>query len=106
MEGGDCNGGCIELEIGGEQLIYRGKNRDRVARSNGGGTGRVRLDGRNQGDPLARCFELTVDTEVIAAESSGPGNGDTQDGRACYWPAPKPDPGAAPFPSTAFRHRL
>jgi len=43
-------------------------------------------------------FQLTVDAEVVAAEGSGSGNGDTQDGVAGYAPAP--------LPSTAFRQRL
>jgi hypothetical protein len=48
--------------------------------------------------PKPARLQFVVDAEVVAAKSSGSGNGDAQDGLACYCCA-------APLPSTAFRQR-
>jgi len=98
MNGGNGDRGCVELEIGGEQRFDGGKNGDAVFLRGFSGMGRIRLDGCDESDTVSGGFQLTVDAEVVAAEGSGSGNGDTQDGVAGYAPAP--------LPSTAFRQRL
>lgn len=94
---GNGDAGGVEAQIGGEQLVNGGEDRDAVFAGGFGGAGRVRLDSGDQGDRQAGRFEFTINTNVIAAESAGSGNGDARDGIAGYW--------AAPLPSTALRQR-
>jgi hypothetical protein len=77
MDGRNGNRSRIESEIGGEQLVHRRKNRNRVLGTGVGGSGRVRLNGCHQGNTQPCGFQLTIDAEVVAAESAGSGNGDT-----------------------------
>ena len=82
MHGGDGDGGCVELQIGGQQLVHGVKNGNCVFCRSFVGAGRVRLDGGDQGDTQARSFELAVDAQVVSAKGSGPGNGNSQGGLA------------------------
>jgi hypothetical protein len=98
VDGGNGDGGGVDLEIGGEQGVDSGKDRYAVLLRGFSCAGGIRLDGGDEGDTVSGGFQLTVDAEVVAAEGSGTGNGDTQDWVAGYAPAP--------LPSTAFRQRL
>jgi len=102
MDGGNGDGGGVETEVRGEQRGRVWKNGDGVSGSGVGGAGGVGLDGGDQGDSVIGDLQLTVDAKVVAAEGAGAGNGDTEDGLACYFAAPA----AGSLPSTALRQRL
>ena len=120
MHGGDGDGGGVKMKIGGQQFVNGGKDGDCVFCRGFGGAGRIRLDGRDQRDTQAsrgesRRFEFAIDAQMVFAEGSGPGNGNTHRGLAhsgavhpcgaltgCSGALPDfPD---SP-PSTAFRQR-
>jgi hypothetical protein len=98
VHGGDGYAGGVEMEVGGEQLHNRGIDRNCVLGRFCRGTGRVRLDGGNEANAQPGCFQFAVDTKMVAAKGSGPGNGDAQIILAGYL--------YAPFPSTALRQRV
>ena len=102
MDGGNGNSGGVEAEIGGEQCRHVWKNGEVVFGGGFGGAGGVGLDGGDQGATLPGGLKLTVDAEMVAAKCAGAGDGDTEDGLACYFAAP----GAGSLPSTAWRQRL
>jgi hypothetical protein len=87
----------VELEIGREQRFHSGKNGDGVLSGGLGGADGVGLDGGDQGDTKPGGLKFAVDPQVIAAERADAGDGDTEDGPACYFAAP----GAGSLPSTA-----
>ena len=101
MDGGNGNGCCGEMKIGREQLVHGREHGDCVLLSCVSRALGIRLNGCNQGDAQTGRLQSTVDAEVISAESAGPGNGDAEDGLACYFAAP----GDGSLPSTAFRQR-
>jgi hypothetical protein len=101
MDGGDSDCSRVNFEIGGEQFLDGREDRNCVFGRGIGGAGRVRLDGCNQGDSQPRRFQITVDTEMVAAKCAGSGNGNTENGFARYFAAPESDP----LPSTAWRQR-
>jgi len=94
--------GCIEVEIGGQQFVYRSKNGNRIFGCGIGGSGRVRLDSGHEGNAQPRRFQFAVNAEMVLAEGAVPGHGYAQNGFVSYCAAPLSDP----FPSTAFRQRL
>lgn len=98
VDGGHCDAGCVEIEIGSEQSLGRCKDRNRVLRGDFSGARRIRLERGNQRDRFSGRLQLAIDTEVIAPERARTGDGDTRDGTAGYCPAP--------FPSTAARQRV
>jgi hypothetical protein len=106
LDGGDGDGGCVELEVGGEQGGDVGEDGDSVLGSGLGGPGGVGVDGGSEGDGLAGILQFTIDAEVVAAKGACAANSDAQDGIACYFEAP-----AAGFarsgssPATALRQR-
>jgi hypothetical protein len=102
VHGGNGNRGRIELEIGGEQLIYRRIHRNIVFRSRIDRANPVRLDGCNKCDTVAGNFQFTIDAEMVAAKSTCPGNGNSKDGLACYFVTPV----AGSLPPTVLRQRL
>ena len=88
MHRGDGNGGRIQLEariaLGGQQLVDRREDGDCVLGRSVGCASYVRLHGCRQSDALPCCFQLAIDTEVVATKGSSPGNGDAYDGFAGY----------------------
>jgi len=98
VDGGNGDGGGVEMEVGGEESFDRSEDGDCVLFGGVGGAGRVGLNCGGEGDTEAGRFQFAIDTKVIAAKSAGSGNGNAQNGRDCY--------GFAPFPSTALRQRL
>ena len=82
MNRGNGDGGCMEGEAGGEELVNRRKDRDCVLRGGFCGAGGVRLDDGCQSHTGASRLQLAVDAEMIAAKGSGPGHGDAEDGIA------------------------
>jgi hypothetical protein len=90
MNGGDGDRGGIQLQIGGEKLVNGREDGNLVLSFGFGGAGRVGLDGRDQGDALAGCFELAIDPEMVAAESSGSNDRYAKLGRVGYWAVPVP----------------
>lgn len=97
VNGGNGDGGGVEMKVGGEERTNAGEDGDGVFFSGFGGAGRVRIYGGHESNTEASRFQFAIDTKVIAAKSAGAGNGNAQDGRACYL--------VAPFPSTALRQR-
>lgn len=61
----------IEFQICCQQFFDGCKNRNGVFGFGFGSARCVRLNRRDQGDPLVGGFKLTIDTKMIAAESSG-----------------------------------
>ena len=89
-------------QIGGQQLVHGREDGNCVLDCGVGGAGRVRLDGRRQGDALPCRLQLAVDAEMVLAKGAGSGNGNAQHGFAGYFAASF----SGPLPSTAFRQRL
>jgi hypothetical protein len=98
MHGGDGDGGRVQFEIGGEQLIDGGEDGNSVFVRGVGGAGGVRLNGGDESDTEAGGFKLAIDAKMVAAKRAGSGNGHTEDGLAGYF--------ASSFPSTTLRQRL
>lgn len=62
-----------------------------------GCSGGVGIDGGNEGDTEAGVLKFAIDAQMITSKGTGTGNGDPQDGSACYF--------VASLPSTALRQR-
>ena len=92
---GDTRG--VEPQIGHQQFAHRRKNWNRIFFRRLRCAARVRFNRGNQCDSQSSRFQFAVDTKVIAAKCSRPGNSDTQNGFAGYL--------YAPLPSTTFRQR-
>jgi hypothetical protein len=88
MHGRNGNRGSIELEVGSQQFVNGGVDRDRVLGRGFGGAGCIRLDGGNESDTEPDRLKLAVDTKMVAAKGAGSGDGNAKNGLACYWPAP------------------
>jgi hypothetical protein len=56
----------------------------------GGGAGRLRLDGGDQSDAEAGRLQFAIDAEVVFSEGTGTGNCNTQNGLAAYSADPNP----------------
>ena len=79
MNGGDADGGRIYGGVRGQKLVDRSEGGNGVA----GGCGRARCgvgvyDGRELHFGGGRGFELAVDAEMVAAEGTGPDDGDAE----------------------------
>ena len=101
VNGGDGDGGRVQIEIGGKQLLCCGEDRDGVLGCGICGAARVRLDCCYESHAQPRRFQFTVDPKMVAAKCAGPGDSDTKYRFASYFAAPA----SGPFPSTAFRQR-
>ncbi len=118
MHRGHGHGGCVHLEIGGQQFVDCRENGNRILGRRIGGAGRVRLHGCYQSNAQPCRFQLAIHAEMVASKGAGPGNSNAHDGFAGYCAASFSGPltaGSGPwpafscsgsFPSTAFRQRL
>jgi hypothetical protein len=97
MHGGHGDSCSVEVQISGQQLLNGREDRDRVFGLRVGGAGGVGIDGGDEGDTEAGGFKFAIDAQMIASKGAGAGNGDPQDGSACYF--------VASLPSTALRQR-
>jgi hypothetical protein len=102
MHRGDGDGGCVEVEIGGQQFVDGGENGNCVFGRGIGGAGCVRLDGGDEGNAEPRGFQFAVNAEMVFAEGSVSGDGNAQNVFAGYCAAPF----SGALPSTALRQRL
>jgi hypothetical protein len=101
VHGGHGYVGGVEPEVGREQSFHRRKDGNAVLSLNLGGARGVRLDGGDQSYALRGLFELAENAQVVAAEGTGSGDGNAQDGVSGYWAASlSPEP-----PSTVLRQR-
>ena len=98
MDRGNSDAGCVEMKIGGQQLVHGGKNRDRVFGLGIRSAVRVGLNGCCQSHAQAGGFQFAVDAEMVAAKCAGSDNGNAHNRFAGYF--------FAPLPSTASRQRL
>jgi hypothetical protein len=98
MDSGNGNGSGVEMKISREKFVERGEDGNDKSRLRFSGTGRIGLNGRNQGDSLTGGFKLAIDAKVIAAKCAGAHHCRANLAVAldCY----------APLPSTAFRQRV
>jgi len=112
MHGGNGDGGRVQFEIGSQKFVHGSEDGNRVLSRGLGGTGRVRLDGRDQGDAnpggiRSSRLQLAIDPEVVFAKGACSGNGNAQSGLTGYNPAPLSESSTAgAWPSTTLRQRL
>ena len=97
MNRGHGDGCSVEVKVGGEQLLDGGEDRDRVFGFGVGGSSGVGIDGGYESNTETGGFKFAIDAQMVASKGAGTGNGDPQDGSACYF--------AASLPSTALRQR-
>jgi hypothetical protein len=102
MDSGNGDGGCVEMEVGGQQLIDCREDRDCVFGSGIRGAFGVWFDGCDERNAQTGSLQLAVDAEMVAAKGSCSGHGNAQNGLASYFAASV----SGPLPSTAFRQRL
>lgn len=100
-DGRDRDGGRVEIQIGAQQVVYRGEDRDGATGCGLSGACGIRLDGCNQSNALSGGFQFAVDAKVVASKGAGSGNGDPKNGLAAYLSASFCDSS----PSTALRQR-
>lgn len=82
MHGGHGDRGGVEIEIGGEEILHRGIDRDAVLRLRLCGARGVRLESGDKLDACSGILELAVDAEMVAPEGSAACHGYTQLGPA------------------------
>jgi hypothetical protein len=80
------------------EFLDGGEDRDGVFRFGFGGTCRIGFDRRHERDSLAVCFEIAIDTKMVAAECARTDYGNTANALVCDC--------YAPLPSTARRQRV
>ena len=95
VHGGHGHAGGVEPEIGPQQLVDGGKDRDRVLAGGVCGAGWVGLDGGGQSYALVGRLQLAEHAQMIAAKGACAGNDNAQSGLRGYLPCP----------STALRQR-
>jgi len=97
VDGGNGYGRSVQMKVGRQKRFDAREKGDGVFLGGFGGAGWIGLNGGDECNTEPGRFQLAIDTKVIAAKGAGAGNGNAQDGRACYL--------VAPFPSTALRQR-
>lgn len=98
MEGGNADGGGVESETGGEEIVDGGKGRD--AEGFGGALAElwVGFDERGEVDEGRGLLELAIDAQMITAEGAGADDRDAERGHGYFFAAEAGD-------STASRQR-
>jgi len=90
MYGGHGDGCGVELQIGGQQLLQWKRRQGSSILTRRRRLGRGRINRGDEGDTEAGGFKFAIDAQMIATKGAGTGNGDPQDGSACYFVASSP----------------